>query len=44
LARRLAQLFRVNLRFGTRATFDGVTIGSITCVTTVLSEGSTVCP
>ena len=34
----------VNLRFGTRATFDGVTIGSITCDATVLSEGSTVCP
>jgi hypothetical protein len=34
----------VNLRFGTRATFEGVTIGSITCDATVLSEGSTVCP
>ena len=34
----------VNLRFGTRATFNGVTIGSISCDTTVLSEGSTVCP
>ena len=34
----------VDLRFGTRATFDGVTIGSITCDATVLSRGSTVCP
>ncbi len=34
----------VNLRFGTRATFVGVTIGSITCDATVLSEGGTVCP
>jgi Periplasmic copper-binding protein (NosD) len=37
----------VDLRFGTRATFDGVTIGTITCDTTVLirdSTGSTVCP
>ena len=34
----------VNLQFGTRATFDGVTIGSITCDTTVLSRGSTICP
>ena len=34
----------VNLRFGTRASFAGVTIGSITCDATVLSEGSTVCP
>jgi len=34
----------VNLRFGARATFDGVTIGSIACDATVLSQGSTVCP
>jgi hypothetical protein len=34
----------VDLRFGTRVTFGGVTIGSITCDATVLSRGSTVCP
>lgn len=34
----------VDLKFGTRATFVGVTIGSITCDATVLSRGSTVCP
>jgi hypothetical protein len=34
----------VDLSFGTRATFVGVTIGSITCDATVLSRGSTVCP
>ena len=34
----------VDLKFGTRATFEGVTIGSITCDTTVLSRGTTVCP
>jgi len=34
----------VSLAFGTRATFEGVTIGSITCDTTVLSRGTTVCP
>ena len=34
----------VDLSFGTRATFGGVTIGTITCDTTVLSRGSTVCP
>ncbi|HEX9871261.1 MAG TPA: right-handed parallel beta-helix repeat-containing protein [Candidatus Tectomicrobia bacterium] len=34
----------VDLKFGTRATFDGVTIGSIACDATVLSRGSTVCP
>jgi hypothetical protein len=34
----------VDLKFGTRVTFDGVTIGTITCDTTVLSRGSTVCP
>ena len=34
----------VDLRFGTRVTFGGVTIGTITCDTTVLSRGSTVCP
>jgi len=34
----------VRLAFGTRATFDGVTIGSITCDATVLSRGTTVCP
>ena len=36
--------FDVDLKFGTRATFDGVTIGSITCDATVLSRGTTVCP
>ncbi|MGH8069590.1 MAG: right-handed parallel beta-helix repeat-containing protein [Candidatus Entotheonellia bacterium] len=34
----------VDLKFGTRATFDGVTVGTITCDATVLSRGSTVCP
>jgi hypothetical protein len=34
----------VDLRFGTRATFNGVPIGSITCDDTVLSRGTTVCP
>ena len=34
----------VDLKFGTRATFGGVTIGTIVCDTTVLSRGSTVCP
>jgi hypothetical protein len=34
----------VDLRFGTRATIDGVTVGTITCDTTVLSRGTTVCP
>jgi hypothetical protein len=33
-----------DLKFGTRMTFDGVTIGTITCNTTVLSRGTTVCP
>jgi Right handed beta helix region len=36
--------FDVDLQFGTRTTFDGVAIGSITCDATVLSRGSTVCP
>jgi hypothetical protein len=36
--------FDVDLKFGTRTTFDGVTIGTITCDATVLSRGSTVCP
>jgi hypothetical protein len=34
----------VDLRFGTRVTFGGVTNGTITCDTTVLSRGTTVCP
>jgi Right handed beta helix region len=34
----------VDLRFGTRVTFGGVTIGTITCDKTVLSHGTTVCP
>jgi Right handed beta helix region len=34
----------VDLAFGTRATIDGVTIGSITCDATVLSRGSPMCP
>jgi hypothetical protein len=34
----------VDLKFGTRATFQGVAIGSITCDATVLSRGTTVCP
>jgi hypothetical protein len=34
----------VNLKFGTRVTFQGITIGTIVCDNTVLSRGSTVCP
>jgi Right handed beta helix region len=34
----------VDLKFGTRVTFGGVTIGTITCDATVLSRGTTVCP
>jgi hypothetical protein len=34
----------VDLRFGARATFDGVDVGTITCDSTVLSRGTTVCP
>ena len=34
----------VDLRFGARATFAGVDVGSITCDSTVLSRGTTVCP
>jgi Right handed beta helix region len=34
----------VDLRFGARATFDGVEVGTITCDSTVLSRGTTVCP
>jgi Right handed beta helix region len=34
----------VDLRFGTRVTINGVTIGTITCDGTVLSRGTTVCP
>lgn len=34
----------VDLRFGARATFDGVAVGTITCDPTVLSRGTTVCP
>lgn len=34
----------VDFRFGTRATIDGVTVGSIVCDATVLSRGTTVCP
>jgi hypothetical protein len=34
----------VDLRFGTRATFGGVTIGTISCDGTVLSRGTTMCP
>ena len=34
----------VNLRFGTRATLAGVTVGTIVCDATVLSRGTTVCP
>jgi hypothetical protein len=37
-------MFDVDLKFGTRVTFGGVTIGTITCDATVLSRGSTVCP
>jgi hypothetical protein len=34
----------VDLRFGARATIDGVEVGTITCDSTVLSRGTTVCP
>ena len=34
----------VNLKFGTRATFQGITIGTIVCDRTVLTRGTTVCP
>jgi hypothetical protein len=34
----------VDLKFGTRATVEGVTIGTITCDATVLSRPATVCP
>jgi hypothetical protein len=34
----------VDLRFGARATFEGVDVGTITCDSTVLSRGTTVCP
>jgi hypothetical protein len=34
----------VYLKFGTRATVEGVTTGSITCDETVLSRPTTVCP
>jgi len=34
----------VDLRFGTRADFQGVAIGTIVCDATVLSRGTTVCP
>jgi hypothetical protein len=34
----------VDLHFGTRVTFGGVTIGTIICDATVLSRGSMVCP
>jgi hypothetical protein len=34
----------VELSFGTRVTFGGVAIGTITCDTTVLSRGTTGCP
>src|SRR5882724_3029096 len=34
----------VDLKFGTRVTFGGVTIGTITCDATVLSRGTTECP
>jgi hypothetical protein len=34
----------VDLKFGTRVTFGGMTIGTITCEATVLSRGTTVCP
>ena len=34
----------VDLKFGTRATLQGITIGTIVCDETVLSRGSTVCP
>jgi Right handed beta helix region len=34
----------VDLQFGARATFDGVDVGTITCDSTVLSRGTTMCP
>lgn len=34
----------VDLRFGSRATFGGATVGSINCDGTALSRGSTTCP
>jgi hypothetical protein len=34
----------VDLRFGACATFDGIDVGTITCDSTVLSRGTTVCP
>lgn len=34
----------VDLRFGTRGTLAGVTVGALVCDTTVLSRGTTVCP
>ena len=34
----------VDLRFGARAIFDGVAIGTLTCDSTVLSRGTTMCP
>jgi len=34
----------VDLRFGARATIEGVEVGTITCDSTVLSRGTTVCP
>jgi hypothetical protein len=34
----------VDLRFGTRVTINGVTVGTIMCDGTVLSRGTTVCP
>jgi hypothetical protein len=34
----------VDLRFGARATIQGVEVGTITCDSTVLSRGTTVCP
>jgi hypothetical protein len=34
----------VDLRFGARTTIEGVDVGTITCDSTVLSRGTTVCP
>ena len=34
----------VDLRFGTRATIQGITVGTIVCDGTILSRGSTKCP
>jgi hypothetical protein len=34
----------VDLRFGARSTIEGVGVGTITCDSTVLSRGTTVCP